>query len=189
MTRKPDGKGYRIAVKRENGGQVSNWLHDSAKEGDVIYLAAPAGDFFLNVAPETPVTLLSGGVGQTPMLAMLDTLAKAQHPAQVNWFHAAENGDVHAFAEEVKALGETLPKFTSHVWYRSPSETDRDAGAFDSEGLMDLAALADKIGDPQMQFYLCGPVAFMQFAAKQLVDLGVSSGNIHYECFGPHKVL
>lgn len=123
------------------------------------------------------------------MLAMLDTLAKAQHPAQVNWFHAAENGDVHAFAEEVKALGETLPKFTSHVWYRSPSETDRDAGAFDSEGLMDLAALADKIGDPQMQFYLCGPVAFMQFAAKQLVDLGVSSGNIHYECFGPHKVL
>ncbi|MGF7443979.1 hypothetical protein V7P28_08415, partial [Klebsiella michiganensis] len=65
---------------------------------------APAGDFFLNVAPETPVTLLSGGVGQTPMLAMLDTLAKAQHPAQVNWFHAAENGDVHAFAEEVKAL-------------------------------------------------------------------------------------
>jgi nitric oxide dioxygenase len=105
LTRKPDGKGYRIAVKRENGGQVSNWLHDSAKEGDVIYLAAPAGDFFLNVAPETPVTLLSGGVGQTPMLAMLDTLAKAQHPAQVNWFHAAENGDVHAFAEEVKALG------------------------------------------------------------------------------------
>lgn len=92
------------------------------------------------MAPETPVTLLSGGVGQTPMLAMLDTLAKAQHPAQVNWFHAAENGEVHAFAEEVKALGETLPKFTSHVWYRSPSEADRDAGAFDSEGLMDLTA-------------------------------------------------
>ncbi len=54
---------------------------------------------------------------------------------------------------------------------------------------MDLTALAGKIGDPQMQFYLCGPVAFMQFAAKQLVDLGVSSDNIHYECFGPHKVL
>ncbi|HDX8821691.1 NO-inducible flavohemoprotein [Klebsiella michiganensis] len=189
LTRKPDGKGYRIAVKRENGGQVSNWLHDSAKEGDVIYLAAPAGDFFINVAPETPVTLLSGGVGQTPMLAMLDTLAKAQHPAQVNWFHAAENGDVHAFAEEVKALGENLPKFTSHVWYRSPSEADCEAGAFDSEGLMDLSTLADKIGDPQMQFYLCGPVAFMQFAAKQLVRLGVGRDNIHYECFGPHKVL
>jgi nitric oxide dioxygenase len=102
LTRKADGKGYRIAVKREEGGQVSSWLHNHASEGDVVYLAAPAGDFFLNVEPQTPVTLLSGGVGQTPMLAMLDALAKSGHQGQVNWFHAAENGDVHAFADEVR---------------------------------------------------------------------------------------
>ncbi|HDG1680308.1 NO-inducible flavohemoprotein [Kluyvera ascorbata] len=189
LTRKPDGKGYRIAVKRENGGQVSNWLHNAAKEGDVVYLAAPAGDFFLNVTPQTPVTLISGGVGQTPMLAMLDTLSKNHHPAQVNWFHAAENGDVHAFADEVKALGSALPDFTSHLWYRTPTDADRQSNAFDSEGLMTLSTLADKLRDPQMQFYLCGPVAFMQHAAKQLVALGVNAERIHYECFGPHKVL
>jgi nitric oxide dioxygenase len=107
----------------------------------------------------------------------------------VNWFHAAENGDVHAFADEVKTLGASLPKFTSHVWYRTPTEADRQAARFDSEGLMDLSDLADTMRDPQMQFYLCGPVAFMQFAAKQLVALGVNKDNIHYECFGPHKVL
>jgi ferredoxin-NADP reductase len=45
------------------------------------------------------------------MLAMLDALAKS-HQGQVNWFHAAENGDVHAFADEVKALGAALPAFT-----------------------------------------------------------------------------
>ncbi len=90
LTRRADGKGYRIAVKRENGGRVSNWLHNHASEGDVVYLAAPAGDFFLNVEAQTPVTLLSGGVGQTPMLAMLDTLAKKPSSGPVNWFHAAE---------------------------------------------------------------------------------------------------
>ena len=189
LTRTPNGKGYRIAVKRENGGQVSSWLHNAAKEGDVVYLAAPAGDFFLNVTPQTPVTLISGGVGQTPMLAMLDTLSKNRHPAQVNWFHAAENGSVHAFADEVKTLGSALPNFTSHLWYRTPTDADRQSGAFDSEGLMALSALADKLQDPQMQFYLCGPVAFMQHAAKQLVELGVNTDSIHYECFGPHKVL
>lgn len=189
LTRKADGKGYRIAVKRENGGQVSNWLHNEAKEGDIVHLAAPAGDFFLNVSPQTPVTLISGGVGQTPMLAMLDTLAKNHHPAQVNWFHAAENGEVHAFADEVNALGAELPHFTSHLWYRSPTEADRQAAAFDSEGLMALEPLAANLQNPEMQFYLCGPVAFMQHAAKQLVALGVSSDRIHYECFGPHKVL
>ena len=189
MTRKADGKGYRIAVKRENGGQVSNWLHNEAKEGDIVHLAAPAGDFFLDVSPQMPVTLISGGVGQTPMLAMLDTLAKNHHPAQVNWFHAAENGEVHAFADEVNALGAELPHFTSHLWYRSPTEADRQAAAFDSEGLMALEPLAANLQNPEMQFYLCGPVAFMQHAAKQLVALGVSSDRIHYECFGPHKVL
>jgi len=139
LTRKPDGKGYRIAVKREEGGQVSNWLHNEASVGDVVHLAAPAGDFFMAVETNTPVTLISAGVGQTPMLAMLDTLAKANHSAQVNWFHAAENGDVHAFADEVKALGATLPRFTAHTWYRLPTEADRAAARFDSEGLMNLA--------------------------------------------------
>lgn len=189
LTRKPNGKSYRIAVKRENGGQVSNWLHAAAQEGDIVHLAAPAGDFFLDVTAQTPVTLISGGVGQTPMLAMLETLAKTQHAAQVNWFHAAENGDVHAFADEVAALGATLPAFRSHVWYRTPTDADRQAARFNSEGLMELSGLGDALRDPQMQYYLCGPVVFMQFAAKQLVALGVSGENIHYECFGPHKVL
>lgn len=64
-----------------------------------------------------------------------------------------KNGDVHAFADEVSALGAALPAFTSHVWYhRNPSEADRQTGRFDSEGLMDLAAVADNIRAPQMQF-------------------------------------
>ena len=54
---------------------------------------------------------------------------------------------------------------------------------------MDLSKLEGAFSDPTMQFYLCGPVGFMQFAAKQLVDLGVKQENIHYECFGPHKEL
>lgn len=189
LTRKADGKGYRIAVKREDGGQVSSWLHNSANVGDVVHLAAPAGDFFMSVENNTPVTLISAGVGQTPMLAMLDTLAKSSHTAQVNWFHAAENGDVHAFADEVKTLGSSLPRFIAHTWYRQPTEADRQAAAFDSEGLMDLSTMEGAFSDPAMQFYLCGPVGFMQFAAKQLVELGVKPESIHYECFGPHKVL
>lgn len=189
LTRKPNGKSYRIAVKREDGGQVSGWLHSSARVGDVVHLAAPAGDFFMTVAADTPVTLISAGVGQTPVLAMLDTLAHARHGAQVNWFHAAENGEVHAFADEVQALAASLPRFNAHTWYRLPTDDDRAAARFNSEGLIDLRPHEGTFSAPEMQFYLCGPVAFMQYAAKQLVSLGVNKDNIHYECFGPHKVL
>lgn len=189
LTRKPNGKSYRIAVKREEGGQVSNWLHNQANVGDVVHLAAPAGDFFMVADVDTPVTLISAGVGQTPMLAMLDTLAKNHHTAQVNWFHAAENGDVHAFADEVKTLAAGLPHFNAYTWYRLPTDADRTAARFDREGLMHLAEHKAHVNAPGMQFYLCGPVVFMQFAAKQLIELGVDKENIHYECFGPHKVL
>lgn len=189
LTRKANGKGYRIAVKREDGGQVSSWLHNHAVVGDEVHLAAPAGDFFMAVDANTPVTLISAGVGQTPMLAMLDTLAQANHSAQVNWFHAAENGDVHAFADEIATMTTGLPRFNAHTWYRLPTDTDRTNARFDSEGLMDLTLHEGLFSAPEMQFYVCGPVAFMQFAAKQLVELGVNKDNIHYECFGPHKVL
>ncbi|QHM93864.1 NO-inducible flavohemoprotein [Kosakonia sacchari] len=189
LTRKPNGKSYRIAVKREAGGQVSNWLHNSAKVGDIVHLAAPAGDFFIDVQSNIPVTLISAGVGQTPMLAMLDSLSKSQHAAQVNWFHAAMNGEVHAFADEVSKLGASLNHFYQHVWYQQPAAAEVNSGRYDSEGLMDLHALEGKFSDPAMQFYLCGPVGFMQFVAQQLVTLGVNKESIHYECFGPHKVL
>lgn len=189
LTRQPNGKSYRIAVKREDKGMVSNWLHNHAQAGDRVHLASPAGDFFMDVKPETPVTLISAGVGQTPMLAMLDTLANSSHQAQVNWLHAAEHGGVHAFDKEVKGLGAKLPKFESHVWYREPSAEDRAQARFNRTGLMNLLEIEGKLSDPETQFYLCGPINFMRFAAEQLVKIGVDKDSIHYECFGPHKVM
>ncbi len=185
LTRSPDGKAYRIAVKREPGGKVSGWLHDVAKEGDVVQLVSPAGDFYLATTPETPVTLISAGVGQTPMLAMLHVLSDKKHPAQVNWIHAAENGKTHAFSDEVKDIGTNLLKFKSHIFLNVPDLGD----TYDSIGMINLHRLKYLFSDPATRFYLCGPIAFMQIVAKQLVAIGVNNDHIHYECFGPHKII
>ncbi|MGE9552313.1 NO-inducible flavohemoprotein [Erwinia amylovora] len=187
LTRAPNGRDYRIAVRHEEGGTVSGWLHQQAKIGDEVHLAAPAGDFFLDVKPETPVTLISAGVGQTPMLAMLDVLAARRHPACVQWFHAADNGKYHAFREEVAAAGNQLGNFAQHLWYSQPLPQDK--GDYDSEGLMDLLPVESQLSDPAMHYYLCGPVGFMQYIARQLLGIGVTEDRIHYEVFGPHKVI
>ncbi|EHN67896.1 FAD-binding oxidoreductase, partial [Aliivibrio fischeri] len=100
----PQEKTYRISVKREDGGKASNYLHDQLNIGDKVNLAAPAGDFFLDVDASTPVTLISAGVGLTPTLSMLETLT--EHNASVNWLHATENGTQHAFREHVNTLAE-----------------------------------------------------------------------------------
>ncbi|MFH4135077.1 nitric oxide dioxygenase, partial [Acinetobacter baumannii] len=75
----PGKEYYRISVKKEKGvdtpdGKVSNYLHEHVKEGDVLSVSAPAGDFVLNMDSTLPVVLISGGVGITPMMSMLNTL-------------------------------------------------------------------------------------------------------------------
>lgn len=185
LTHLSNGKAYRIAVKREAQGTVSGWLHQNGKVGDELMLAAPHGDFFLEVDPVTPVALISAGVGQTPMLAMLHALATSQHHAPVSWLHAAENGKQHAFSEEVIATGAQLADFVSHVWYRDPAA--EDAGRYDAQGLMDITALSARLTSPDTHFYLCGPLPFMQHVVAQLRDAGVADSHIHYELFGPHK--
>ncbi|CAI1032458.1 NO-inducible flavohemoprotein [Serratia proteamaculans] len=189
LTTSPNGEYYRIAVKREDQGKVSNFLHQQAKEGDVIYLAPPHGDFFLEAQPETPVALISAGVGQTPMLGMLNTLHDNQHPADVLWLHAAENGSVHAFADEVANIADRMPNLSRHVWYNQPGVNDVEGRDYQSRGLMNLSALRETLSTPQMHYYFCGPVPFMQHVGKQLLEMGVEAERIHYECFGPHKVL
>ncbi|PSW10469.1 NO-inducible flavohemoprotein [Photobacterium sanctipauli] len=183
----PQKDQYRISVKREDGGKVSNYLHNSLSVGDKVQLAPPAGDFFLEVEPATPVTLISAGVGLTPTLSMLETLTG--HQAEVRWLHAAENGAQHAFKAEVAAIASQHDHVSSAVWYREPLNTDRPAEDFDHQGLIDLTKLKAELATPNMQFYFCGPVGFMQHVAKQLLEMGIAEEQLHYECFGPHKVL
>ena len=61
----PNGRSYRISVKREPGGVVSNHLHDEVLEGSVVEVFPPSGAFTLSQS-ERPLVLISGGVGITP---------------------------------------------------------------------------------------------------------------------------
>ncbi len=71
----PNNDHYRITVKREPAGDASVFLHDKAVVSTVLECTPPAGEFFLPERLERPVVLVSGGVGLTPMVSMLETLA------------------------------------------------------------------------------------------------------------------
>lgn len=187
LTHSSNNKTYRIAVKREDKGILSNFLHDHIQEGDTLQVAAPGGDFYLDVSPTTPVTLISAGVGLTPMLSMLHTLSA--HKANINWLHAAEHGGVHAFKDEVNQVGNQLSHYQQAIWYRTPRAEDVQNNDYQFEGLMTLKQVEDWLTIPDMSFYFCGPLPFMQSVAKQLIELGINSEKLHYECFGPHAVI
>ncbi|NKE08007.1 NO-inducible flavohemoprotein [Mesobacillus selenatarsenatis] len=184
---------YRISVKKEAGmetpdGKVSNYLHNTVEEGEVLQLSAPAGDFFLDTEKDTPVVLLSGGVGLTPMVSMLNTVAELQPEKEVTFIHAAQNGKVHALKEEVASTA-AKAKVNSVVFYDQPTEEDRENNSFDVEGYVTKEWLKENVDLEQADFYFCGPVSFMKAINTALKDLGVTKDRIHFEFFGPMASL
>ena len=175
---------YRISVKREDLGVVSSYLHNDVQESDVLQVSAPAGDFALQ-ANDKPVVLISGGVGVTPMLSMLNTIVATQPQREVTFIHGALDSSVHAFRDQVAQLANENAKVKSYVAYSEPTEEDIAANLFDKKGFIDLQWLKSILPHNQADFYFCGPVPFMKAVYRDLKEWGVPAENIHFEFFGP----
>lgn len=182
---------YRISVKREDAyderpaGKISTYLHEQVAEGDVLELSAPAGEFVLDEQDSRPVVLISGGVGLTPMMSMLNTLSERSPARAVTFIHAAKNSQYHAMREAVEELTLAHHNYQAHWVYAAPSEVDRSASRYYKEGYIDLDWLRSVIPDQEAAFYFCGPVPFMKTVYQALRACGVPEQDIHFEFFGP----
>ncbi|WP_018391928.1 NO-inducible flavohemoprotein [Bacillus sp. 37MA] len=190
----PGKEYYRISVKREDAygdapaGIVSTYLHEQIQVGDVLSFSAPAGDFMLD-HNDVPVVLISGGIGVTPLLSMLNTMVEKQPQRQVTFIHATINSRTHAFKEHVKQLTNHHENVKSVVCYDSPTEEDQASRQFDKAGYVDLDLLQSILPSKEATFYFCGPIPFMEAMNRTLHQWGVPEENIHYEVFNPIAIL
>lgn len=186
----PGGQSLRISVKRESGddesarpqGMVSNLLHASVQEGDVIEVSPPMGDFVLHQDRDNPVVLISAGVGLTPMVSMLEALSKSAPKREVRFIHACRHGGVHAFREHVAKVAAANPRVKASVHYEFPRAEDQ---AHPHEvGRIELSRLQDLLPNGEADFYVCGPKPFMQAQMAALKAMKVPAERIHAEVFG-----
>ncbi|WEG13802.1 NO-inducible flavohemoprotein [Pullulanibacillus sp. KACC 23026] len=190
LSDRPGHDYYRISVKREDpkggdipAGVVSTYLHNVVKEGDIIPITAPAGDFYLDTTSTRPLVLISGGVGQTPMMCMLNSTVDAQASRETYFVHAAINSKFHAFKDHVEKLVSDHPQVKSFVIYEKPTEDDKQKKAYDKEGYIDLEWIQHHL-PKDADFYFCGPEPFMRAVNRSLKEWGVPEDRIHYEFFG-----
>jgi ferredoxin-NADP reductase/MOSC domain-containing protein YiiM len=177
---------YRIGVKRETGGVASGYLHEHTQPGDTLEASAPRGTFALASAT-TPVVLLSAGIGVTPVLAMLHSLAaaKAGSAREVWWIHGARDGKHHPFANETRELLHSLKLGHARRVYSRPGTDDLPGQQYDVKGRLDLSLLQQFRVPQNADFYLCGPSGFLDDLAPALALWGVPASRIHTEVFGP----
>jgi ferredoxin-NADP reductase/MOSC domain-containing protein YiiM len=174
---------FRISVKNELRGIGSSFLCNRAREGDLLDVSAPRGSFTLR-PNQGPVVLLSAGVGATPVMSMLHSLAAEKSQQEVWWIYGARNRVDHPFAEESRSLLKQLSRGRAYIVYSRPAAIDKAGTDFDAPGHIDTALL-ERIGVSQgSDFYLCGPSSFLQNMRDGLQNWGVLTGNVHTEIFG-----
>lgn len=176
-----NGRTYRISVKRETGGKVSNYLHDQIDVGSQLSLFPPAGAFTLTDS-EKPLVLISGGVGITPTLAMLNAALQTRRP--VHFIHAARHAGVHAFRSHIDALAAAHPQMQRYYVYEQGTE-GADATGFLSQKHLEQWIPASRDVDA----YFLGPLPFMKAVKSHLREIGVPEAQSHYEFFGPAEAL
>ncbi|HUK25897.1 MAG TPA: MOSC and FAD-binding oxidoreductase domain-containing protein [Terriglobales bacterium] len=179
---------FRISVKRELNGVGSSFLCDRTRQGDVLQVSAPRGSFTLRPS-RVAVVLLSAGVGATPVMAMLHSLAAERSQRDIWWIYGARNGGDHPFAQESRSLVKQLSRGRAYVVYSRPGASDRPGEDFDAPGHIDTALL-QRLGVPrESDFYLCGPPSFLQNMRDGLGTWGVPAGNVHTEIFGSLEAI
>ncbi|MBP5117265.1 NO-inducible flavohemoprotein [Pseudomonas protegens] len=175
---------YRISVKRETGGVASNYLHDQCPVGTSVMLFPPAGEFTL-AASDKPLVLISGGVGITPTLPMLEAALATERP--VHFIHCARNGQVHAFRNWVDELAQRYPQLKRFYCY---AEDDGVSPAADKLGMLTREQLAEWLPEQRdLDAYFLGPKGFMAAIKRHLQALGIPEQQSRYEFFGPAAAL
>jgi ferredoxin-NADP reductase len=138
---------------------------------------------------QNAVVLLSAGVGATPVMSMLHSLAAERSQREVWWIYGARNRVDHPFPEESRALLKQLSRGRGYIVYSRPAAIDQVGADFDSPGHID-AALLERIGvSRDSDFYLCGPTSFLQNMRDGLRNWGVLPGSVHTEIFGSLEAI
>ena len=173
---------YRISVKIEPNGVAGTYLREQVRVGDTLDVSSPRGSFILQ-SGERLVVLLSAGIGATPVLAMLHSLAAERSTKQILWLHAARDREHHPFAAEVRRLMLALTHGRRYVCYSRPGSHDHLGEDFDATGHLSRSVFDDAGVSPDADVYLCGPNRFMADMKNALSMLGVAPERIHVEIF------
>jgi ferredoxin-NADP reductase len=176
MSSAPVENDMQITIKRDPGGVVSNWLNDTASEGDEIHAAPPEGRFLLRDEGDE-IVAFAGGSGITPIMSLV-RMALANSAKRIRLFYANRGRDSVIFADALDRLAGTHAD-------RLVVEHHYD----DDSGVVTPAAIeAFIVGAGDADYYVCGPGPFMDAVEAAVLESGVAKNRVHLERFSVEPV-
>jgi ferredoxin-NADP reductase len=177
------GEELALTVERLEDGEVSPYLVDEAREGDMLDVRGPIGGYFVwdGDAPE-PILLVAGGSGVVPLMAMARHRARTGSTAPMRLLFSSHTLEDVIYREELDRLAAAGDGFdVVHTLTREqPPGWTGYARRIDRALLSEVAWPAAE--EPRV--YVCGSTRFVEAAADGLLELGYEAASIRTERFG-----
>jgi ferredoxin-NADP reductase len=179
----PEDQNLVLTVERLEGGEVSPYLIDELRPGDELELRGPIGGYFVwEQSSDAPLLLIAGGSGVAPFRAMLRHHVAVRGETAVRVLYSARSLEEVLYREELLSLGLNedigVHLALTRAW---PDTWHGHRGRITPELLRDVSWPPEE----RPLIYICGPTAFVEAIAGQLVDLGHDPSRIRTERFGP----
>lgn len=171
----PSEKGsIELAVKISDN-PVSEYIHDTAKVGDTLYIEGGQGDIFYEPRMGDIVTLIGAGIGFAPLMGIL-RLIDEEKRISAKVIQSASNVCELVYYNEIIEIEERNPliEYYPYVTKEVPNENFR-LGRIGKETLESIEVNLDSI------FYLSGPGGMIPELEEALLGMGIPQERIMYE--------
>ncbi|WP_248305500.1 FAD-binding oxidoreductase [Agromyces sp. H66] len=176
-----------LAIDKLPDGEVSPFLVDEVRAGDLLEVHGPLGAYFVwrpaaSGADPRPVQLIAGGSGVVPLYAIAQAHADADDPSAFRLLYSVRTpADVY-FADELHGLVAASAPFRLDLVYTrsTPDGWPLQAGRITREALE--VAVIPAAERPLV--YVCGSTGFVERVADWLVELGHDARSIRTERYG-----
>ncbi|MFC3454900.1 molybdopterin-dependent oxidoreductase [Amycolatopsis speibonae] len=171
---------YSVAIRRLSGGRFSSTVHEGFRAGTRVLVTPPSGSFAVPSDHRQPLVLIAAGIGITPFLGLLETLANGPDPApEIVLHYGNRNAGSHAFRERIANLAKRLRTVQVVNHYSRPAEGD----TYDVRGRVSSDSVDASLIRRRARFYLCGPEAMLDELTSGLLARRVPRADIFTEKF------
>jgi len=164
-------------------GIVSSYFYDNLKQGDIVDVRAPSGNFYIDLLTHKPVVLIAAGIGVTPLLSMLNAICDTDAQRETWFFLSVKNKKNHMMQDHLQQINAKFENIHIFTCYSQPQDEDIRGRDYDHAERISVEVLKKYLPSNNFEFYFCGPIAMVESFRVDLTEWGVAIQNQHYERF------
>ena len=170
-------KQIELAVKLVGDNPVTHFLHERAREGDLVDIDGGQGDSIFTRGMSESLVLIAGGIGITPIMSILRYVDEAAPEVSATLLYSVGTPEEMLFREQLEAMA----RRNSRIRCLSTVTRSGDESWTGHTGRIDRSFM-DRHGiDREALFYLCGPPAMIGDMAALVQGLGVPDSRVYFE--------